>query len=383
VWSLDYSDAQGRRSRVQLSSDRRVAERMRTQLIHERDMALAGLGTVQGQELPLGEIRDLYLADLKPQVVPRHHEGVGARLERMLSVFGDIRVRDLKPLTLMQYRNARLAEGKAQRTANVDVATLKACLNWAVSAGLIAANPIGAMKMLVEKEAQRRYRRRALSEEEIDRFLAAARADDEANERFLRKRRGNVYYMRKEQLRVPQAPLWRGLLETGARWSELTRATWADVDLDSRILSLRPEHTKSGRPRFVPIMQSLAADLRKIRALQVRVFGREVIVFLSPEGKPWSRSTNNAMRVFDRVLEAAKIPRVDERGLKLDIHALRHTFATRCARSGVGLVQAQHLLGHSDPKLTAKIYSHLEPDDLRTAMDEMERRMQKGRAKAQ
>jgi integrase len=62
---------------------------------------------------------------------------------------------------------------------------------------------------------------------------------------------------------------------------------------------------------------------------------------------------------------------------------LRHTFATRCARSGVGLVQAQHLLGHSDPKLTAKIYSHLEPNDLRAAMDEMERRMQKGRAKAQ
>jgi integrase len=51
--------------------------------------------------------------------------------------------------------------------------------------------------------------------------------------------------------------------------------TWADVDLDRRILSLRPEHTKSGKARPVPIMQSLAADLRKIRSLQARLFGRE------------------------------------------------------------------------------------------------------------
>ena len=387
VWTLDYRDAESRRARVQLASDKRVAERMRAQIIHDRDLALAGLGNAQGQELPLAEIRDLYVADLAPHVVPRHHTGVQARLDRMLAAFGPIRVRDLKPITLMQYRNARLAEGRTQRTANVDVSTLKAMLNWAVSAGLIAENPIGALKNLVEKEGQRAHRRRAMTEAEIDAFLAAARADDEANERFLRKRRGNVYYLRKEQLRVPQAPLWRGLLETGARWSELTRATWADVDLDRRILSLRPEHTKSGKSRPVPIMQSLAADLRAVRVLQERLFTREIsgrdLVFLSPEGKPWSRPTNNAMRVFDRTLEAAGIPRVDERGMKLDIHALRHTFATRLARNNVGLVQAQHLLGHSDPKLTAKIYSHLDPDDLRAAMDEMEKRVQRVRKEAQ
>ena len=48
---------------------------------------------------------------------------------------------------------------------------------------------------------------------------------------------------------------------------------------------------------------------------------------------------------------------------------MRHTFASRLARNGVGLVQAQKLLGHSDPKLTAAIYTHLDAEDLRSAVD--------------
>ena len=55
-------------------------------------------------------------------------------------------------------------------------------------------------------------------------------------------------------------------------------------------------------------------------------------------------------------------------GRKLDLHALRHTAASRMARCGVGLVLAQKLLGHADPKLTAKVYSHVEVEDLRAAV---------------
>lgn len=63
------------------------------------------------------------------------------------------------------------------------------------------------------------------------------------------------------------------------------------------------------------------------------------------------------------------LPKFDERGDKIDIHALRHTIASRLARNGVGLSQAQKLLGHSDPKLTAAIYTHLEAEDLRAAVE--------------
>jgi site-specific recombinase XerD len=57
------------------------------------------------------------------------------------------------------------------------------------------------------------------------------------------------------------------------------------------------------------------------------------------------------------------------KGRKLDVHAMRHCFATRLARSGAPLVQAQQLLGHSDPNLTARVYSHLGLEDLRRAVE--------------
>jgi site-specific recombinase XerD len=67
----------------------------------------------------------------------------------------------------------------------------------------------------------------------------------------------------------------------------------------------------------------------------------------------------------------AGIPRVNERGEKIDIHALRHTYASRLMRNGVGLAQAQRLLGHSDPKLTMAIYTHLGIEDLRGAVESL------------
>ncbi|MGF1451816.1 MAG: tyrosine-type recombinase/integrase [Opitutales bacterium] len=56
-------------------------------------------------------------------------------------------------------------------------------------------------------------------------------------------------------------------------------------------------------------------------------------------------------------LAKAGIERVDGLGRKLDFHALRYTFATNLARSGAAQRLAQELMRHSDPKLTAKVYT--------------------------
>ena len=47
----------------------------------------------------------------------------------------------------------------------------------------------------------------------------------------------------------------------------------------------------------------------------------------------------------------------------------RHSLVLRVIECGVGLVQAQRILGHSTPALTAQIYTHLEVEDLRSAID--------------
>jgi hypothetical protein len=63
------------------------------------------------------------------------------------------------------------------------------------------------------------------------------------------------------------------------------------------------------------------------------------------------------VRIFDRDLKLAGIAKRDERGRTLDVHALRTTFGTLLSRAGVPLRTAQSAMRHSDPKLTANVYT--------------------------
>lgn len=57
------------------------------------------------------------------------------------------------------------------------------------------------------------------------------------------------------------------------------------------------------------------------------------------------------------------------KAVNFDVHShmLRHTYATSLYRAGVDLKTAQYLLGHSDIKMTAEIYTHIQQDKLASA----------------
>ena len=222
------------------------------------------------------------------------------------------------------------------------------------------------MKPLPWGREHQRYRRRAMTEEEIERFLAASEEDDEHN---------GLRLALEGLTRVPQTPMWIAFLETGARWSELRLATWGDLNLKRRILVLKAENTKSRKQRAIPLRQELVDRLVQLRALHENVLGRLPNVagriLLTPEGANWCRPTNNAMRIFDRLLNAAGIPKVDAEGRKLDIHALRTTCASRMARAGVPMEMTRRLLGHSSVQMTAEVYTDLSVEDMRAAVEDV------------
>jgi integrase len=323
--------------------------------------------------LSLEEIQREYLDDLRHRTTPAHCRNVEARLARTFAALGAARARDLQPVAVIRYRNRIREEGASNRTANLVVDSLRAMFAWALECDLIGKSPLGKIRRLPDGAGHQRCVRRALSEDEIRRFLCAAEEDDRATASRWKTKGGGEGNHRRSGVRVPQAPLWRAFLETGARWSELTRTRWGDIDLELRTLLLRAENTKTRKRRIVPLGHGLADELGRVRRMHEGVFSRAIgetdPVFLTPEGARWSRPTNNAMRIFDRILTRAGIARVDGEGRKLDIHALRHTFGSRMARSGAGLVHVQRLLGHSDPKLTAQVYTHLDVEDLRSAIE--------------
>lgn len=359
-WVLTYTDEQGQRRRAALSSDRRTAERIRAELIRKRDMARSGLGSEAGQEMLLAEVAKLYLDDLRPRVCRRHEQNVASRLTRILTALDGMRVRDLRPMHLIGIRNEAKAAGSSHRTANLVVTTVQAMIRWAIENELVAHDPVAHVKGLPNTREHHAYRRRALTDAEIERFLAAAESEDDE------------LAVLSPTTRVPQAPLWLAFLETGARYGELTKATWGDLDQARGILVLRAENTKSRKQRAIPLGAGLVERLVALRALHEAVRGRlpnvEDRIFLTPEGSAWPWHTTNLMRILDRLLDCAGIAKVNVQGEKLDIHALRTTCASRMARRGVPLAITQRWLGHSDPKLTAMHYTDLGVEDLRAAV---------------
>lgn len=361
-WTLDYRDSSGTRRQQSLGANKAVADRRRMEIIRRRDMELDGLGGVEGMNLPLEDVIDEYLADLRPQVTDRHLVNVEGRLRRTIQDLGPkTRVRDLRPVDVRRLMNEKVQDGSAHRTANLIGTTWKSVLKWAAEVGLIAINPLQTLKKLPESREHQKCNRRALTDDEIARFLQASRDDDAKNElQFGRQR-------------VPQTPLWTAMLDTGARWNELRTLVWGDVDFTGGVVALRAANTKNRKPRIIPLTERLSGELGRLRRHHERVLGRlpqvQDRVFLTPRGVGWGRPTNNPMRIFDRVLAAADVARVDVHGEKVDIHALRHTFATRLARAGAELTRTQRLMGHKDPKLTAAIYTHIGVDDLRSAIE--------------
>ncbi len=312
----------------------------------------------------LFEVRDEYLSDLALRVSAKYYIGAKSRLALMLAQIGDLSIAELKAMDVLRFRNTLKARGASHATCNSYTHhTFKAMMRWAYEAGLTTSNPVHGLKRLPQSLACVTFRRRALTEEEIPRFLAAAEADDEGFRKIEALR---------QVRRIPQTPLWIGFLETGARWNELRQLTWRDVDFERAVLTLRAENTKSKKTRAIPLREALLVRLRGLLDLQARHLGeppqRTGHVFLSPQGLAWAQTWRNPLRIFNRIIHRARIPRVDAEGGKIDIHALRHTFASRLCRAGVGLVHAQNLLGHSDPRLTAAIYTHLDVEDLRRAV---------------
>lgn len=73
------------------------------------------------------------------------------------------------------------------------------------------------------------------------------------------------------------------------------------------------------------------------------------------------------------------------KAVNFDVHShmLRHTYATSLYRADIDLKTAQYLLGHSDIKMTAEIYTHIQQDKLTSAASKINQLFAGGSKKGQ
>jgi integrase len=170
-------------------------------------------------------------------------------------------------------------------------------------------------------------------------------------------------------------------LSTGARRGELLALQWADVDLMQAVLTisksleqtdcgLRIKSPKNGKTRNCKLPQSSIVALQFQRDQQTesrRLFSNDYqdngLLFCQPDGR--HHEPDLVSQVVIRRMRKAGIN-------SASFHTLRHTHASNLLSRGVPLPAVSARLGHSDPNVTARIYSHALPADDQRAADTWE-----------
>jgi integrase len=236
------------------------------------------------------------------------------------------------------------AAGRSARSRNAYHVSIVTFCNWCVDNKRLTANPFAKIEKANE-QADKRRPRRALTQDEFQRFLVATRS---ARKRPALKNGGKSNRPAERLSGQDRADVYLVLVGTGLRVGELAQLRVGDLHLDARTpgFDVRAEVDKAGREHYLPLHADLVTLLRRV------THGKKSadLVFNIPSG---------LIQRFDADLKRAGIPKIDDRGLTADIHSLRKTFGTWLAMSGVFPQVTQKLMRHADVNITMRLYTDL------------------------
>ena len=226
------------------------------------------------------------------------------------------------------------APRRRSATANRVLTIFKAALNHARAEGRVTGSDDAWSSVKPFREADK-AKVRYLLDEEVVRLVNACSPDFRA--------------------------LVTGALLTGCRYGELTAMRAGDLDPRSGTVTI--ERAKSGRPRHVVLTDEGRAFFERQAAGKpgsTMLFERDLQV--KPATRETSAETKRAgwggSHQFRPLREACRAARIAP---AVSFHILRHTYASRLARSSAPMAVIAAQLGHTDTRMTEKHYAHLSP----------------------
>ena len=332
--------------RVKLCEDRTASEMMLGEF--RKKAALQRAGVVDPYEdsrkRPLTE----HLTDFEAHLGRKRTHAGDARQEayrarRVIERCGFTFIPDIQASRVESCVEDLCAEEElGTQTGNYYLRAAKHFCRWLVRDRRTNDNPLSHLTGKTDTEP--RHARRALTEEELPRVLDAA-LTSEKEFRGLTGRDRRFLYLT--------------AMATGFRVSELASLVPEsfNLDVETPTATVASAHTKNKKLARQPLPPDVAAELQEYLADQ-------------PAGQPvWPGTwTERAAAMLRIDLKAAGIPYRDEENRVADFHALRHSYISALARSGVHPKIAQELARHSDIKLTMGIYTHVGLYDLAAAV---------------
>ena len=251
------------------------------------------------------------------------------------------------------------------RAVNARLTALKSFTRWLFRTERMRTDPMMQVAKL-NTHTDRRLVRRALLDEEVTWLIRTTE-------------QGPVIH----GLAGPErAMLYRLAVETGLRAGELASLTPASLrlaDLDAATVKVTAAYSKHRRDDVLPLRRDMAEAVATFVAgkpADGRLFAvpqrtAEMIqADLAAAREAWLKAAGITAEQ-EASKAAAFLADADGSGRVVDFHALRHTFITRLARSGVAPAVAKSLARHSTIVLTMDHYTHTLIEDERAALDRL------------
>ncbi len=387
-WYGDYKDSKGITRRAPLSADKMAAQAMLNELIRKAERRAAGLFDPfeeQGKRSLTAHLAD-YETFCRAKGNSEEHVRITlGRIRRLVAGCEFTFLADIEATKVAAWLAGQRTAGKriSAQTSNFYLDGVKYFCNWLVTHERLPRNPLASLKR-VSIETDRRHDRRSINDEEFRRLITAAEQGPPV-QGLSGADRGMLYLV----------AAW-----TGYRRRELASLTLRSLVFDGKtpVVKVRAAYSKRRREDEVPLHPFLVDRLKKWLATAPKR-GVDDPLFQLQTPKGHFRKTSTMMRkdlavarqqwIAEAETEQQRAERessgflkyVDEDGLFADFHANRHTFISNLSRAGVALAVAQKLARHSDPRLTANRYTHVDLGDQAAAISKL-RPMQESPASA-
>jgi integrase len=175
-------------------------------------------------------------------------------------------------------------------------------------------------------------------------------------------------------------------LQTGIRIGELSALRWSDIDLQQKILHVRRslsrirEITPSGKKTLLlegpPKTPSSVRDIPLTHETTKLLEGHFMMVAKTePAASRAYLMTGTKEPMESRTIQNHFKECLRECGISdINFHAIRHTFASRCAEAGFDAKSLSEILGHSTVSITLNRYVHSSLQQKRINMENAARK---------
>jgi integrase len=356
-WYGQFKDTHGRFQRVALYADKAASRSKLAEIERAVERGESGLVDrfAKHRRATIESHVDAYEAHLRVEGVSAGY--LKEDLRRVRAVLDHAEARSLGDITseaVVGFLAAVAKRGTGVSTRNDYLKSIRSFVRWCVGQERMTTD---VLKHLKRAKGPTCRNRRALTEDELNRLLAAARERPlvASSTISMGKRKGQVAGNLSPETRADRerkgwehSLIYKTLVLTGLRRGELAAVEVRHLKLTGKrpCLTLPGESTKNHKGADIPLRDDLVADLREWLKATDKA-GPDRVFYVSREFR----------KTLDRDLAWAGIPKRDENGRTIDVHALRHTTATYLGKAKVAARVAQKFMRHEDIKLTMQVYS--------------------------